>query len=384
MSETVFNFHDTLLLATAFQSFSFILLILFAKRDLHISDYFLIGFFLAQTAIPLHLLISFGEEFRLIALASSPNWFRILDLAFWIEGPLLLWYTRSLLYTEFELERSDCLYLLPALAYLAYSLLTFFSWETAEKVAYVNDYHELIAPSLPHVLEAVRGIVFVVFGILALREILHAQQQTHDRYSNIEKINFVWLGALVAAFMILRTWTLLVVALAFVLPDLGPEFFNVMGLSGNYLMFAIICWLIFFSLTRASIFAGKFSNTRTPNDPQEYEVDPALTHKIELHMQENKPYLEHLLNLEQLANQLSLHPRALSLAIKHNFNTNFYEFINTYRIQEAKILIEDPAYPNRTMIDILGESGFNSKATFNAFFKKLEGMTPTQYRASRT
>ena len=96
-----------------------------------------------------------------------------------------------------------------------------------------------------------------------------------------------------------------------------------------------------------------------------------------------KPYLSHHLNLDELANQLSMHPRALSVTIKNHFNTNFYEFINSYRIEEAKRIIEDPDQADRTMIDILGEAGFNSKATFNSFFKKIVGMTPTQYKASK-
>ena len=46
-------------------------------------------------------------------------------------------------------------------------------------------------------------------------------------------------------------------------------------------------------------------------------------------------------------------------------------------------LLEDRENPNRTMIEIHGEAGFNSKATFNAIFKKVVGMTPTQYKASK-
>jgi AraC-like DNA-binding protein len=45
--------------------------------------------------------------------------------------------------------------------------------------------------------------------------------------------------------------------------------------------------------------------------------------------------------------------------------------------------LEDKENPNRTMIEIHGDSGFNSKATFNAIFKKTVGMTPTQYKKSK-
>lgn len=385
MSDVIFNIHDTLLLATSFQSLLFVLLLIALKRDLHLSDFFLIGFFLAQTAIPIHLLVSYGEVFSDIALQQSPNLFRIFDIAYWVEGPLLLWYTRSLLFKEFHLNKTDFLFLLPAVIYSVYTLATFYSWGAAEKILYIQEYRELLAPSLPHLLEALRAIIFVIFGLMCLTEIRHAQQQIHHRYSNIEKIDFVWLASLVATFIILRSWTLLVVGIAFLKPDLGSAIFNTMGLVGNYLMFGLINVLIFFSMTRSAVFAGKISkhNIHSHSEDAEVEVDPLLTERIQRHMETHKPYLSHYLNLEELANQFSMHPRALSVAIKNNFHTNFYEFINSYRINEAKSLLEDHDTQDRTMIEILSDAGFNSKATFNAIFKKIVGMTPTQYKASK-
>lgn len=382
MSETIFNFHDTLLLATSFQSLLFVILIIVLKRDLHLSDLFLVGFFLAQAAIPIHLLIIYGEVASEVALNWSPNLFLMFDTAYWIEGPLLLWYTRSLLFKEFHLKKRDLIFLIPTLAYVVYILSTFYSWDDASKMQYILDYRDLKAPSIPHSLEAIRGILFVFFGTLCLIEIRHAQQQIHHRYSNIEKIDFVWLGSLVAAFIVLRAWTLIVVGVAFLEPYLDDAIFNALGLAGNYLMFGMINILIFFSMTRSTVFAGKISRAHIHTDTDDIEIDPELTERIQNHMQVHKPYLSPYLNLDQLASQLSMHPRALSVAIKHNFQTNFYEFINSYRIEEAKQHLRDKENPNRTMIEILGDAGFNSKATFNAIFKKLVGMTPTQYRRS--
>jgi AraC-like DNA-binding protein len=354
------------------------------KRDLHLSDLFLIGFFLAQAAIPIHLLVSYGEVFSDIALKQSPNLFRIFDIAYWLEGPLLLWYTRSLLFKEFRLSTSDFLFLAPAALYIIYTLTTFYSWETAEKILYVKEYRDLQAPSVPHILEAIREFIFVAFGLICLIEIRHAQQQIHHRYSNIEKIDFVWLASLVATFMVLRSWMLLVIGVAFLKPDLGVETFNAMGLMGNYLMFGLINALIFFSMTRSSVFAGKISKAHVHTNNDDAEANPELSERIQQHVETHKPYLSHYLNLEQLATQLSMHPRALSVAIKINFHTNFYEFVNSYRIIEAKRLLEDQDNPNKTIIEILGDAGFNSKATFNAIFKKIVGMTPTQYRAEQS
>jgi AraC-like DNA-binding protein len=382
VSDVIFNFHDTLLLATAFQSFLFVLLIIALKKDLHLSDMFLIGFFLAQSAIPIHLIVVYGEVASEVALTWSPDLFRLFEIAYWIEGPLLLWYTRSLLFKEFRLRKRDLVFLIPALAYLIYLLATFYSWDLAAKTQYILEYRELKAPSIPHLIEAVRASIFVIFAIMCLIEVRHAQQQVHHRYSNIEKIDFVWLASLVAAFIVLRAWTLIVVGVAFLQPYLDDSIFNALGLGGNYLMFGIINALIFFSMTRSAVFAGKISRSSIHSENDNVELDPELAQRIQNHMQLHKPFLSHYLNLDELSNQLSMHPRTLSVAIKNNFQTNFYEFINSYRIDEAKEMLEDGNKPNRTMIEILGDSGFNSKATFNAIFKKLVGMTPTQYRRS--
>ena len=106
MSAYILNFHDTVLLATAFQSLLFIFLILLVKHERHISDYFLIGFFIAQILIPLHVLVNYNPEIRLLGLQISPNLLHLFDIAYWIEGPFLLWYTRSILYKNFAMSRS--------------------------------------------------------------------------------------------------------------------------------------------------------------------------------------------------------------------------------------------------------------------------------------
>ncbi len=66
--------------------------------------------------------------------------------------------------------------------------------------------------------------------------------------------------------------------------------------------------------------------------------------------------------------------------INRHFQKNFFEFINGYRIDEAKKLLANEKYEKVTIIEIMAQVGFNSKATFNTFFKKLVGVTPSQYR----
>jgi len=99
-------------------------------------------------------------------------------------------------------------------------------------------------------------------------------------------------------------------------------------------------------------------------------------------MDSEKPYLNSSLTLEQLASQLQLQPRLLSTIINRHFGKNFFEFINGYRIEEAKRLLRSSEVPRLSVSTIMLDVGFNSKGTFNTFFKKIVGMTPSQYRSS--
>jgi AraC-like DNA-binding protein len=73
-------------------------------------------------------------------------------------------------------------------------------------------------------------------------------------------------------------------------------------------------------------------------------------------------------------------PCLLSNIINRHFACNFFEFINSYRVEEAKAMLADATLANKSMLDIMLDVGFNSKATFNTLFKKKTGMTPSEYR----
>ncbi len=380
MKELIFNTHDIVLLATIYQSILFALLIRVVKHDRHPSDYFLIGFLLTQSAIPFHILINYGEEFRFIALNFLPDSYRIFEIAYWLEGPLLLWYTRSLVYKHFRLTWVDATFLVPALVYLIYMGVTFYSLESAVKYDILVDYQTEKASLSRHASGFIREALRVMFSVLCLIDIRHCRQQIRARYSNVEKIDFGWLNFLVIGFLIIRVWAILV-SLAIILNVHGGWRidFGLLGLIGNYTTFLLVSALIFFSLSRSSLFEGLDDSNVSSNDA--LAIDPELVAKIEQHMEERKPYLANILTLDQLATQLEMSPRMLSTIINRHFEQNFFEFVNRYRVEEAKRQLSNPELKRKTMIEVMGDCGFNSKATFNTIFKKLVGSTPSQFRA---
>jgi AraC-like DNA-binding protein len=70
----------------------------------------------------------------------------------------------------------------------------------------------------------------------------------------------------------------------------------------------------------------------------------------------------------------------LSEILNTRLNQNFYDFINRYRVEEVKKRLSENDSGKFSLIAIAFDSGFNSKSSFNTIFKKLTGVTPSQFR----
>lgn len=97
-------------------------------------------------------------------------------------------------------------------------------------------------------------------------------------------------------------------------------------------------------------------------------------------MTSGKPYLEANLSLPELANKLEIPSHHLSRVINEQFGMNFFDFINQYRIDEVKSKIGNPKYAHLSLLGIAFDSGFNTKSAFNRVFKKITGLTPSEYK----
>src|SRR5690625_6459243 len=96
-------------------------------------------------------------------------------------------------------------------------------------------------------------------------------------------------------------------------------------------------------------------------------------------MEEEKVFLRANLNIEQFSSMIDYPVKDVSSVINKHFGTNFFEFVNSYRVEEAKQLLTDPAHSDKTILDILLESGFSSKSAFHRLFRRLAGRPPAEY-----
>ena len=96
-------------------------------------------------------------------------------------------------------------------------------------------------------------------------------------------------------------------------------------------------------------------------------------------MKSEKLYLDSKLNLPQLADLLKTNTKYLSQVVNHHYGDNLQQFVNQYRVDEAKLRLLNDEYENLTYFAIGQLCGFKNKSTFYKVFKKFTGCTPHEY-----
>ena len=98
-----------------------------------------------------------------------------------------------------------------------------------------------------------------------------------------------------------------------------------------------------------------------------------------LYFKEEEPFLNPQLSLKFVAGVLELSTNKVSYLINKAFHLNFNDFVNSYRLNHFKTIALNPKNAHLTILGLAYDSGFNSKSVFNSYFKKMEGITPSQW-----
>lgn len=121
--------------------------------------------------------------------------------------------------------------------------------------------------------------------------------------------------------------------------------------------------------------AEKYANTGL----KEEEASRILAALVQL-MHDQKKFLEPEITIDELAAQVNTNRHYLSQVLNERIGQSFYDYINQYRVNEAKRMLIDPRYSRQKIASIAFDAGFNSLSAFNEVFKKVAGVTPTQFK----
>lgn len=294
-----------------------------------------------------------------------------------LHGVLLYFYV-SLVTNQFPKNKwVAALHFIPSMITLLY-LIPFFLLPAAQKIEIFQNQGKDYQRFQQILLMAVflSGIIYVIWSSVILNN--HKKRIRHQ-FSSVEKINLNWLRFLTYGLGLI--WTLVI----FVQND----FVIFIGVS----VFVIL--IGFFGIQQTNIFAGQpLPDKKLAQSPditeieqkEKYATAKLSDEKLETYyallkklMREEKVYTDAELSLSQLAAKMEIHPNYLSQIINSKEQKTFYDLINTYRVEEFIRLSRLPNNQQFTLLSLAYEAGFNSKSSFNRYFKKITGQTPSQY-----
>ena len=158
-----------------------------------------------------------------------------------------------------------------------------------------------------------------------------------------------------------------------------PALFKYLGYTGGAVLYTcgvvFVMFTVFVERKYYSYHHTKYKST-TISQSQSEDIKTRLSNCME----SKKVYLDPELTLKKLAQQLEIKPHQLSQVINDKFQQSFSDFVNGYRLEEAKRKLKNPKLNHLKIAAIAYESGFNSLATFNTLFKKKEKITPSEFR----
>lgn len=297
----------------------------------------------------------------------------------YLYGPLILLYVLYLTRPEFEIRPKHSVHLLPVLLSAIYFSITVYLKPAHVKI---DIYLSMMNPvEFKDYFWGLTHIIYNIPYLIAAARILQKHKtRIQQTFSYMEKINLQWLQFLIIGFI-----SVFALNTVFDLMYVWHIYEGFGGPAMGVIATILIYTIGYKGLRQPEIF---ISGTVLPDTKQDttkeltLEQREKLSSQIQKIMQRDKPYLDPSLTIKDLANQAKIPDYRLSQLINDHFEKNFFEFVNTYRIEEAKQRLQDPGYENFTILAIANDVGFNSKSSFNTAFKRFTQKTPSAYRQS--
>ncbi|PQJ80149.1 helix-turn-helix domain-containing protein [Polaribacter porphyrae] len=291
--------------------------------------------------------------------------------------PTFFLYILSVCYSDFRIQKKHLWHTIPFFAANFVMIPRFYLSSTDEKIALYKNFNSLYEIIYIHISLHLQSIIYIVLGFIVLKR---AKKIFLENYSNNNIKTYKWLFQLLLFMSFLYGVAIIKNSLKFFGKQNNFQIAQI-GMSIAVLSFA--CWYVLKALRNPNLFSGVNSNIKlitdlnvaAKNNINREEIDAII-----LFMKTEKPYLNPSLTIRNLAEKIKMNPRDLSVLINQHLEKHFFDFINEFRIEEAKKILKNPEKKEFTVLEILYDVGFNSKSSFNTAFKKHTGLTPTQYR----
>lgn len=298
----------------------------------------------------------------------------LVDATIFLFGPLLYLYFRRLMFKDKMIYRLSRLHFLLPCVYSIYAL-----WFLTQSKSEVEFYFANSQLKIVFLIIEITGLVSMLFytsKLLRLRKTYTEQESNQVTYNQNITYYIKWTIFAVGVFLCLWLFSFI-----------SDYIFNYHNVAVNYnsmwLSVALFMYFIgFYSLAQPQIFRiplEKDLHKTIKKDRMKPEVLERLKQDLQHLIENDKVYLVPDLNLNQLSEKANTTPNNLSWYLNQVLNKNFYQYINTYRIDEFLERVAKGELESKTILAIALDVGFNSKSTFNKSFKSIKNDTPNNY-----
>ncbi|HYD91312.1 MAG TPA: helix-turn-helix domain-containing protein [Flavobacterium sp.] len=306
-------------------------------------------------------------------------------------GPMLLFLLKSLVLKKERYLRSLYIQLIPfGLVWLFFSVPLFISMATP----YLRSFNEWYVDH-EYLVNIPENIFFMVYIMLSLRLLSRIRYATREN-SATDKNDLNWYRHLLIGFAIIVVFDTLCTIYELFFPMIPWNIGTLIAFS----LIAMYIYLGYKGMFQAQILIPEFllqkmSIASVPEEPEQQsaqkmtaraldsysaeEID-ILKKKLSYALAEKKVYLDDSLTLADLADELGITTKKLSELINQHLDTNFYNLINDYRVNEVIARLSGPDAEKFTLLGIAFDCGFQSKASFNRIFKQKTGQSPSAYK----
>jgi AraC-like DNA-binding protein len=264
--------------------------------------------------------------------------------------------------------------------------LSFFLFPAEERFNIIKGKMEFPVPYYPVLIFMIAYFSYYVFN--SYKSLQKYKISILQIYSYRENVDLLWLRRLVVLFSSITI---------VVFPTGLVSYFHFHSIVfADYLFYLTLVIFIFFlgywGYQQGEVFSfnnfrevhnGKENNKSSTISEETQRLFKEKSQEIKQLMIDSKPYLDPKLTIHDLAYKIELQPHQLSKIINKEFHSSFFEFVNSYRVEEFRKKVGTAEFKNFTILGIALECGFNSKSSFNRIFKESTGITPSEYMRHR-
>jgi AraC-like DNA-binding protein len=377
MQAPIFNIHDLILVLTLAVCVLLVIFQLLLSKQKPIASRLLTLFFICVGINALCNLLLWNNYLQIESAAAKFAIAYGLSLTVVGKSLSLYGYVVAITRENFRFGWRELAHLINVLVVLGFLLLGRID---SDQLRFISATQTAFSVQLTNIFWHYLKLLTVVYALSSVWAVWHYKQQLKAFYSSLSLEGPQWLMLLTLGFALNWFWSLLVHIVG---QSAGINLADSFGIFDNYITFLLVNALFVYSL----LYAHQLIETKnTQEKPAVVVIDHSsdTIERIRQGMEVQHLYLKHTLNIEEFAKQVGVHYREVSAIINKHFDTNFFEFVNSYRVNKAKQMLLDPRFADTTILDILLEAGFNSKSSFHRFFKRYVGMSAADFRKQQS